>query len=190
MTNLETKSSIRTSIAAALMVALVGCSSPEAPRSATPSPAANPAPAPPPPSSVAGYPEVPAATGEHANKITDLQNDIQNLTSGANGAAKDFADDLESLLESSETRPRRATLDALGRELATVLPKATNPEVLRPRLAELLFVATRNTPLSKERMTTLQGDVDKLLADHAVPAARAKAIADHVSTIARQSRPA
>jgi hypothetical protein len=184
------KCSVRILTAAALIVTVAACSSPEAPRSATPSPAANPAPAPPPPSSVAGYPEVAAATGERANKMNDLQNDMQSLASGASGAAKDFADDLESLLESSEVRPQRATLDALGRELATVLPKAANPDVLRPRLAQLLFVATRNTPLPKERLTSLQGEVEKLLADHQVPTARAKAIADHVSTIARQSRPA
>ena len=186
---LDMKPSLRVLAAAALLVTVTACSSPEAPRSATPSPAANPAPAaPPPPLSVPGYPEVPVATGERENKLSDLQKDMQSLTAGGSGAAKDFADDLESLLESSEVRPKRVTLDTLGRELAAVLPKAANPDVLRLRLAQLLFVATRNTPLSKERLSALQTEVDKLLADHKVPAARATAIAGHVSTIARQSR--
>ena len=42
--------------------------------------------------------------------------------------------------------------------------------------------------LAKERLSALETEVDKLLADHKVPAARATAIAGHVSTIARQSR--
>jgi hypothetical protein len=176
----------------ALTLSVAACGSPDSPSGGTPSGAANPPPAvsaaPARPSSVEGFPEVPAPSGDWTNKIADLERDLQNLTAGGRGAAKDFADDLDGLAESSEIKPTRSTLDALAKELATVLPKTNNGEVLRRRLAELLFVATRRSAIGPDRITTLQSDVERLLTTHGTPAASAKSIAAHVGTIARDAR--
>jgi len=179
-------------VTAIAALALAACSSPEKPAGGTPAPAANPAPAapaaPPRPVSVEGYPEVPSPAGEWTNKVGDLQRDLQNLTAAGRGAAKDFSDDLDAMFESSEIKAKPATIQAVGRELAAVMPKASNPDPLHARLAQLLFVATRRAAVPAERITALEGEVTKLLTDHAVPEPRAKTIAGLIATIARDAR--
>ena len=183
-------SSLRVGVVVVGLAAAAACGSPEAPRGGTPSPAANPsAPATPPkPTTVEGYSEVPLPAGEWTDKVADLEADLQNMSAGHKEAAGDFAGDLEALAESSEIKPRRQTLDAVAKELAAVMPKATNGDVLRQRLAQLFFVATRRAPLPDARMTQLPEDVQKLLTAHGVPEPQAKSIATHVSTIARESK--
>lgn len=165
------------------LVVVSGCSSPESPGPGTPSSEAGPPAAP-----VEGYPEIPGPSGEWTNKVGDLERDLQNLEAHGAAAADDFADDLESMAESAEIKPTRSTLDALAQELASVLPKSTQGAKLRPRLAQLLFVATRRANMSEDRFGRLQQEVQTLLTTHGVPADRATVIAGHVNTIARRSR--
>jgi hypothetical protein len=172
------------------------CGSPEAPRSGTPAPAANPPsatpapakptapPAPPVPRSLEGYPEFPQVTAEVSGNLTDLERDIQNIINKQPEAAGEFAEDVQKLAGNRESAAK-APAGALAKSFADVLPAArTAPEFSR-RLAELTFIAGRPAPLPEERLKQLEGDVQKLLVDHGVADARAKTIGGQIGSLAR-----
>jgi hypothetical protein len=166
------------------------CGSPEAPRSGTPAPAANPpaaapAPAAPPaPREIAGYPEFPMISAEVAGNLRDLERDIQNIINKQPEATSEFADDVQGLA-SNRAPAARAPAAALAKSFADVLPASkSGPEFTR-RLAELTFVAARPAPLPEERLKQLEADVQKLLMDHGVADAQSKTIGGQIGTLAR-----
>lgn len=171
-----------------IAMSVSACSSPETPPAGTTaSPAANPpASAAPATRTIAGYPEMPAINTELAGNVGDLEKDLRNLSAKQAAAASEFAEDLKNLMgDDAAVKP---SVTALSRELAEVLPSATNREPLVSRLAELLFVAARRAPLAEDRFAALEGDVHKLLVEHGVPDARAKVVGGQVGAVARDAR--
>ncbi|HXG88965.1 MAG TPA: hypothetical protein VNJ02_11570 [Vicinamibacterales bacterium] len=132
---------------------------------------------------------MPGVSPELAQNIGDLQRDLQNLASRRPEASTEFSEDVTGMMDTPAPKTRAAIM-GLTNELATELPKAKGGDAMTRRLAELLFVASRRVSLPEERITQLSGDVHKLLTEHGVADARAKAVAGHVTTIARAVRQA
>ncbi|MBA3272104.1 MAG: hypothetical protein H0T71_16490 [Acidobacteria bacterium] len=124
-------------------------------------------------------------TSELAANLGDVERDIQNIVDRGPNAAAEFADDLFKI--GNEKRAARTHIDALSRELDATQPAAKGLGNAKRRLSELLFVASRGR-LDDARLTQLDGDVRKLLAEAGLPEARAKAAAGHVVAIGRASR--
>ncbi len=178
-------------IALAMLLTTIGCSSPETPPAGT-TPSANPAgagssAAPARSRTIEGYREVPQLSTDHATNLEDVERDLENVTSRRPEGPKELADDLTALVEEPGPSTRQP-IDALVRELGAVLPDAKNGDALRRRLAELLFVATRKGVLSLERVGELEAEAQKLLVEHGVAEARAKTVAGHIGTLARGGR--